>query len=596
MIACFGSKVADGVLVEIPLEVVTGAPQVVFGDAAAVSSCTTGKGFFIHVRRGGQIGSGVVQGTDGFRQHLSGQRIGVGITVFAAPAVGQVAFVIPCPQHDGGMVTQHSDDSTGFLVQRSLEPVILGIDGTGHGKILPYHYAVCIAVIVEILVFVYVTAPAADDVASKIRHHGHDFRQSFLISGVVCIHRYPVGTHGENLFAVDDEAEFAVSVLVGHAGTIQLNGTKPGLPAPCMHQLTLAVQFSHHIVQVGIAVIVRPPQLGIVNGRGCVAAGVPQGNGPAEGGIAAGTGYLQGVIPDVACGNAAVVYHLDKGVGTVHRVGLQENILDAAFGKTVDVYVLPDPCGYGTGHDIPAVLGSRLADVKGVRIVLHAVGIGVDFVFSGFDHGRGEVHYHFVLAVCQLGQIKGNGHKHIVAFCHQFSVDIYLGKAVQPFKYHNVIQRRIGFVGEGAVIELMHGFIGIELVDILFPENLRHHAGSFQIQFKIAGYLRRDYGKICSFNGSYGGEGGVNFAVLTVGKRPVAVQREDGVGFLDHDTVLSCLCMKICDFVTSKYNGIWGKCQENLQNFDGKELHLPYLPCIIWIRKLFLFPGQTIHE
>ena len=93
------------------------------------------------------------------------------------------------------MLTQALDDLGDFASQPRLELRILGVDRTGHGKVLPDEDPLAVAQVIEEVVLVDVPAPAPDHVAAEVVDEVQDHGNPVDIARVIGVERHPVGAH-----------------------------------------------------------------------------------------------------------------------------------------------------------------------------------------------------------------------------------------------------------------------------------------------------------------------------------------------------------------------------------------------------------------
>ena len=81
-----------------------------------------------------------------------------------------VDLVITRPKNDRGVVSEFSDDRGCLLLYLSFKGLVFGILSARHCEILPYHYTVSIAIIVERVILVDVSAPHSEYVTANVRN------------------------------------------------------------------------------------------------------------------------------------------------------------------------------------------------------------------------------------------------------------------------------------------------------------------------------------------------------------------------------------------------------------------------------------------
>ncbi len=205
---------ADSVPVIVALEIVTRAPEMILGNWLFCA-----ESFLIQIWGGRQIRARVIEAADCFREDLPRENIFIRVASIA-PERRHVAFVVTCPKNDRRVVAQELYNGFCFDLESIGKRIVLRIQRTGHGEILPYHNTILVAEIVENFIFVHVSAPTTDDVATNVGQHGQDFRKPLLIPGMVRIHGHPVRAHRKDSFAVYDKAELTLTVLICCAGAV----------------------------------------------------------------------------------------------------------------------------------------------------------------------------------------------------------------------------------------------------------------------------------------------------------------------------------------------------------------------------------------
>ena len=106
VITGLGREVADGISVEVPLEVVARSPEVLFGDAPAGY-----EGVLVDIWRGRYVRTREVVGVQDFRYDLSGEAVLVRVApdVSARPVVALVDLVVSRPEDYGSVIAETSD-------------------------------------------------------------------------------------------------------------------------------------------------------------------------------------------------------------------------------------------------------------------------------------------------------------------------------------------------------------------------------------------------------------------------------------------------------------------------------------------------------
>ena len=386
MIAGLRGEVTDGIFIVVALEIVARPPEMILGDAFAGLI-----GGVVDIGRGGQVGARKVVNFQHVGENPARDRVVVWIAVFPAPAEGLVAFVVARPEHKGGVVAEPLDHILRFLAHQSRERLIVGVDRARHGEILPDHHAVAVAVVVQKIVFIDVSAPAADDVAAEVVEHGEDFGEALLVPRVKSVDGHPVRPHGENALAVDDEAEFAVAGLIGRAGAFELYGADPGFDRIAVLQQILVVELRRQAVQARLAVIARPPQPRIWNAQEDDAAGVPQLFGVFDFLPVAFENQPQAEFMDVLRADPGVEDDPQLRALLACADGVGEQVADAALRPAVDVHMLPYAAGDGPRHDVPAVLRGRLAHAQRIVLIGQGVGKRSGFLPPRFQRGRADM-------------------------------------------------------------------------------------------------------------------------------------------------------------------------------------------------------------
>ena len=159
------------------------------------------------------------------------------------------------------MVAQSFYDIRRFIAQDILKMLVLRIDRTTHGKILPDHNAVFVAKAVKFVAFVDVSAPTARDVASDVVKKIEGGVKTAFIARMERVERHPVRAHGKNALAVDDKAKIAVSVFVGRVGAGERDGADARTYLVGVDRFSLVIEGHLHVVKRRLTVIARPPKL-----------------------------------------------------------------------------------------------------------------------------------------------------------------------------------------------------------------------------------------------------------------------------------------------------------------------------------------------
>ena len=140
--------------------------------------------------------------------------------------------------------------------------------GAGHHEVLPDHDALLIAEVVELVLGIVAAAPDAERIEVGI-----DGPLDVVLNALVgnaaqeIVHGDVVGTHGEDLHAVDDEGELAaplVGVLLGaHRQGPQADALFHGID-----DLALVDQLDYTIIQGLLTEATDPPELRVLHGDG----------------------------------------------------------------------------------------------------------------------------------------------------------------------------------------------------------------------------------------------------------------------------------------------------------------------------------------
>ena len=154
-----------------------------------------------------------------------------------------------------------------FVADLGSELVALRIYDAGHREILPYHYALPVAPVVERLVFIDVASPAADHVAVQVCDHVDSAVHPLVIAAVEAVERHPVRPSGEYLLSVYIEAEASgcIPVYISH---FQAHRPEAYLPGVGRKHIAAVVRKGYRaVVQGRIAIAFRPPEFGPLDGE-----------------------------------------------------------------------------------------------------------------------------------------------------------------------------------------------------------------------------------------------------------------------------------------------------------------------------------------
>ena len=190
VIAHFAGKVGNVFAVICTLKIVSWSPQMLLREHAGILP----KAFAVNKRRTGQVRSCRILLANHRRQHLPGENIVIRIPAEGGTVRKLIHLIISGPQQNTGVLTQSSHDRRRFCKKHLAHPIILGIQPTGHHKVLPDQNAVLIAEIIQIIIFVNIAAPQPNGVTANILQQLAGFGQALPISGVERIHRHKICT------------------------------------------------------------------------------------------------------------------------------------------------------------------------------------------------------------------------------------------------------------------------------------------------------------------------------------------------------------------------------------------------------------------
>ena len=169
------------------LEVVSRTPQVLLGHKVRLSC-----GDYFRRIVGGtwKIRSEGITLKDHLRQHLTRDLVVDGVQTEGV--VGFIPLVVTRPQSEGSMVTQLSYHRDRFPPHHLQKLRRLRVDRASHGKVLPNHDPIPVADIEERVVFVNISAPTPQEVASQVDEKREYFLVPRGVAAVECIGRHPV--------------------------------------------------------------------------------------------------------------------------------------------------------------------------------------------------------------------------------------------------------------------------------------------------------------------------------------------------------------------------------------------------------------------
>ena len=269
-------------------------------------------------------------------------------------------FVVAAQQTQSGVVLEPEKVLPGLFPELGLHFLRQPDIGAGDHKVLPDQDPLLVAQIIEMVLGVVSAAPYPQSV--EIRVHGpvdQPVQPLGRHPAQETVHGDVVRTHGEDLHAVDDEAEFAAP-LVRVRLRADRQGTQADPQALRVQHLFPGDKLQRQIVQVLLAVAPDPPESGLFHPD----KGLPIAEGdplPVQGGEKGAAAVLPGPGLDPDVHNAVVMVLGDEDVPQPVR------IVAPQLHRAEDAHILqcgtPVPAGLIIGR--PQVGGSR----NGIAVV-----------------------------------------------------------------------------------------------------------------------------------------------------------------------------------------------------------------------------------
>lgn len=218
MVADFADKRRKRSVVERRLVVAARAPEMDFGGGIFFG---VGERLFGEIRRTRQVGARPVVFENRVRDCLAADSVVRGVNRLGgdfAPEVGLVYLVVAGPKRNRRVRAELADNACNLLLHLLGEVRILRRYAARKGEVLPNENAVLVAKVEEIVVFVDVSAPAANHIAVEVGEHVHRRLDVLFVAVVVGVERHPVRALHENRDIVDVEFKFAFELFeVGFA-------------------------------------------------------------------------------------------------------------------------------------------------------------------------------------------------------------------------------------------------------------------------------------------------------------------------------------------------------------------------------------------
>ena len=197
------------------------------------------------------------------RDHLAADDVPVRVhaELRQHPEEGVVILVVAGPDCDARMAAEFQHHLGNLVPDLRSEFFALRVYDAGHREVLPDHYALPVAPVVERLVFIDIAAPAAYHIAVEVHHHIDGAVHPFPVAAVEAVERHPVRSAREYLLAVDIEAEPSggVPVDVGH---LQAHRPESHLPGVLGEHFAAVIQKGNGaVIQGRVTVSLRPPEL-----------------------------------------------------------------------------------------------------------------------------------------------------------------------------------------------------------------------------------------------------------------------------------------------------------------------------------------------
>ena len=294
----------------------------------------------------------------------------------------------------------------------------------------------------------------------------------------------------EDLRVVDVEAELAVSFLVGGACAVELDGSETRARLVLKYRLALVEKCSGDIVQVRVAVAVRPPELRVVYPDRASARGVPETLLlPVELTVAALAVKPQRVVAYLVLGHREIPEETELGVGVlaVQVVRPDEDVVYPVLSLFEDIAGSPYTARDRARHDVPAVHMRGFTDEERIEAGGLMRAGDRNLVFPRGDDGGGDVDDDLVLALFQVRSAKLKGDEHIVGLSDEFSVDEDVRDSVDALEDEEGVLIRLVFKGESARVDEVQVLELLVFNRVAPEERVADEPGTLEIELKVSG-------------------------------------------------------------------------------------------------------------
>ena len=341
------------------------------------------------------------------------------------------------------------------------------------------------------MIFVHVAAPAAHDIASRIRQQRHGCRQPRRIPAVKRVQRHPVAALAQDGTAVGPDQEFAR--IAGSRVQRQLQTPNADSLRTLIHDLAVMQQSQGHGIKRLFAIAPGPPEFSVWHMKIHPAADKIGVLSDGKHAFAALAFQLQlKSIQRIRIGFVAVAQGQFRAAIGGNRPGGIIGFQNAGGLAFFQPYLPPHPCRQEPAHNIPAK--GRSGHPQPLELTDFPIGAHCGhFRLSGGIDGGGNAHGQTVgLAVAQLiGYVKCMGDERIGAFAHHIIIQKHLRDVVQPFKH----QHPSAAVWAGRRHEIPFKLPAIEFVlpkaiNVFAIKGLGFLPGEAQVQFHSPGHLR----------------------------------------------------------------------------------------------------------
>ena len=355
-----------------------------------------------------------------------------------------------------------------------------------------------VAVVVKAFLLVHAAAPDPQHVAADVRDQGQGAGVPVAVQAVVGAQRHPVAAPAEHVHAVDLELELQLFRLLA---LLEADLAQADVQLPPRDDGLAVQQLRHRVVDVGLAVAVGPPELGIFHRAGDAPdLGPIQRALPEEGGIrAAAPGDAHGEALPRELFQRRIHAEVEFQAGRLHAV---EADAVAQLRKGVRVahgqaHALPQPGRHRPREDVPAKgmggLAQRRAavDVPAGQQVLR-IGLGELFQQSGAD-----VYPEDVLRPQPVSHVELVGHEGVFGRADPLAVEEVFRQAVDPVQAekHALVRRGLG---RGKLPRIPPAK-GLERFGLSGVHSLEQVLGQYprpgQVQLHVSRHLRRDAGR-----------------------------------------------------------------------------------------------------